>query len=132
MCEFHILGYCATIGVVHRVLEKSIALQGFSQNQQGVSEKIPADICATPNEHHVRLFMAIGETPGRSRSREWALVRLATLARSRKGTQPRFMESARAVGYGVIGSPTDSGSVSLGSSPGTPAVERLGTAGHVR
>src|ERR1700753_3356645 len=25
------------------------------------------------------------------------------------------------VGYGVIGSPTDSGSVSLGSSPGTPA-----------
>ena len=25
------------------------------------------------------------------------------------------------VGYGVIGSPADSGSVSLGSSPGTPA-----------
>src|SRR5262245_63555668 len=25
------------------------------------------------------------------------------------------------MGYGVIGSPTDSGSVSLGSSPGTPA-----------
>src|SRR4029078_9005072 len=25
------------------------------------------------------------------------------------------------LGYGVIGSPTDSGSVSLGSSPGTPA-----------
>ena len=33
-----------------------------------------------------------------------------------------------AVGYGVIGSPTDSGSVSLGSSPGTPAPhnQRLG------
>ena len=27
------------------------------------------------------------------------------------------------LGYGVIGSPTDSGSVSLGSSPGTPARE---------
>ena len=27
------------------------------------------------------------------------------------------------MGYGVIGSPTDSGSVSLGSSPGTPAHE---------
>ncbi|CCH16494.1 hypothetical protein MILUP08_41408 [Micromonospora lupini str. Lupac 08] len=26
------------------------------------------------------------------------------------------------MGYGVIGSPTDSGSVSLGSSPGTPAL----------
>jgi hypothetical protein len=25
------------------------------------------------------------------------------------------------LGYGVIGSPADSGSVSLGSSPGTPA-----------
>ena len=29
------------------------------------------------------------------------------------------------MGYGVIGSPTDSGSVSLGSSPGTPAVRSL-------
>jgi hypothetical protein len=26
------------------------------------------------------------------------------------------------LGYGVIGSPADSGSVSLGSSPGTPAM----------
>jgi hypothetical protein len=26
------------------------------------------------------------------------------------------------MGYGVIGSPADSGSVSLGSSPGTPAL----------
>src|SRR5262249_51685778 len=29
------------------------------------------------------------------------------------------------MGYGVIGSPTDSGSVSLGSSPGTPAPQPL-------
>ena len=29
------------------------------------------------------------------------------------------------LGYGVIGSPTDSGSVSLGSSPGTPAKRRV-------
>ena len=29
------------------------------------------------------------------------------------------------VGYGVIGSPADSGSVSLGSSPGTPAEKNL-------
>ena len=28
------------------------------------------------------------------------------------------------VGYGVIGSPSDSGSFSLGSSPGTPAIDR--------
>jgi hypothetical protein len=28
------------------------------------------------------------------------------------------------LGYGVIGSPADSGSVSLGSSPGTPAQYR--------
>ena len=27
------------------------------------------------------------------------------------------------MGYGVIGSPADSGSVSLGSSPGTPALQ---------
>jgi hypothetical protein len=32
------------------------------------------------------------------------------------------------MGYGVIGSPTDSGSVSLGSSPGTPALIARGTA----
>ena len=30
---------------------------------------------------------------------------------------------AAPMGYGVIGSPTDSGSVSLGSSPGTPATD---------
>src|SRR3712207_1433193 len=38
------------------------------------------------------------------------------------------------MGYGVIGSPTDSGSVSLGSSPGTPArpsPARGGRAGHL-
>ncbi len=29
------------------------------------------------------------------------------------------------MGYGVIGSPADSGSVSLGSSPGTPALLAL-------
>ena len=29
------------------------------------------------------------------------------------------------MGYGVIGSPADSGSVSLGSSPGTPAQYQL-------
>ena len=28
------------------------------------------------------------------------------------------------MGYGVIGSPADSGSVSLGSSPGTPAQDK--------
>ena len=28
------------------------------------------------------------------------------------------------MGYGVIGSPADSGSVSLGSSPGTPAQDQ--------
>src|SRR5205807_7961745 len=32
-----------------------------------------------------------------------------------------FGAARRQMGYGVIGSPTDSGSVSLGSSPGTPA-----------
>lgn len=32
------------------------------------------------------------------------------------------------MGYGVIGSPTDSGSVSLGSSPGTPALGEDGDA----
>jgi len=35
------------------------------------------------------------------------------------------------LGYGVIGSPTDSGSVSLGSSPGTPAVERACAGGSL-
>src|SRR5690606_24397041 len=35
------------------------------------------------------------------------------------------------VGYGVIGSPTDSGSVSSGSSPGTPAVTAPERAGSV-
>jgi len=29
------------------------------------------------------------------------------------------------MGYGVIGSPADSGSVSLGSSPGTPAQDKV-------
>ncbi len=32
------------------------------------------------------------------------------------------------MGYGVIGSPTGSGPVSLGSSPGTPATHRSATA----
>ena len=37
-------------------------------------------------------------------------------------SQPvKIAEQSAALGYGVIGSPTDSGSVSLGSSPGTPA-----------
>ncbi|MFM2137690.1 MAG: hypothetical protein RJA84_818, partial [Actinomycetota bacterium] len=31
------------------------------------------------------------------------------------------VQGSTALGYGVIGSPADSGSVSLGSSPGTPA-----------
>jgi hypothetical protein len=35
------------------------------------------------------------------------------------------------MGYGVIGSPTDSGSVSLGSSPGTPATDGAWPPGFV-
>ena len=34
------------------------------------------------------------------------------------------------LGYGVIGSPTDSDSVSLGSSPGTPAIRGGCKTGH--
>ena len=35
------------------------------------------------------------------------------------------------MGYGVIGSPADSGSVSLGSSPGTPAQYAVHTTEYV-
>ena len=35
---------------------------------------------------------------------------------------PDAFRTGPQVGYGVIGSPTDSGSVSLGSSPSTPAI----------
>ena len=47
-------------------------------------------------------------------------VRFLLVPRRRAATRRQ-----RPVGYGVIGSPTDSGSVSLGSSPSTPARQKL-------
>ena len=47
-------------------------------------------------------------------------VKQAYLGRRRAGKVSRILPPCP-VGYGVIGSPSDSGSLSLGSSPGTPA-----------
>ena len=61
---------------------------------------------------------------GRDRP-DWDLAPTVRLVAS----LPASERSGVPLGYGVIGSPTDSGSVSLGSSPGTPAVDSTRTCG---
>src|SRR6266508_6532627 len=65
-----------------------------------------------PGESVRRSLWGLGEPPWRAFG-PCAIPRLSSMtARDR---------NRGLMGYGVIGSPTDSGSVSLGSSPGTPA-----------
>src|SRR5699024_6228521 len=59
-----------------------------------------------------------------------ALRKSAKLEDAVEGTRARTPSLSKALGYGVIGSTTDSGSVSLGSSPGTPASSRGATTGR--
>src|ERR1700734_3907482 len=60
-----------------------------------------------------------GGADGRVRSGAKDSIHYIGAVRNARG--PRGARSALPLGYGVIGSPADSGSVSLGSSPGTPA-----------
>ena len=59
-----------------------------------------------------------------------ALRKSAKVGDAVEGTRARPPNPSKTLGYGVIGSTTDSGSVSLGSSPGTPANSRGATAGR--